>query len=152
MNYSGPLIISALEEAGMEVSLMPPDNIKIRPVSLMAPPEIIVSLVKKARRRKPEILKALRQREFARLHALVQASVAGAAEVYPEGGIEEAKRLGMWPRLLALEHAIDQALKNLDEPALLGALEAWEKAWGELRDAMARQRHTRAPAPVEATA
>jgi hypothetical protein len=143
-------VIEALEKAGVTVVLMPPDSIKLRPGPSIAPPEVIRPLVEEVRQRKPEVLAALRQQEFNRLYAMVKASVSRVADGCIEGGIAVAQALGMWPRLMALESAIDRAVKNLDEPALLGSLEAFEKAWEELRDRMA---HLRRPAQqVEATA
>jgi len=143
-------IVEFLTRHGYQVRLRPPDTIHIKPVAPRLPEEKYQAVVEAVRQRKPEILEALRQQEFNRLYALVQASVSQVAEIYPEGGIAEAKRLGLWPRLMALESAIDRAVKNLDEPALLGALEAFEKVWREVRDATI---HLRRPArQVEATA
>jgi hypothetical protein len=146
-------LVKALLEAGIELAFAPPDTIRFKPVCpSKAPKERLESLVQEAKQCKPEILQALKAQEFKRLCSLVSASVSRVAEIYPEGGIDEACRTGLWPKLLALEHAIDEACKALDEPRLLGALEAWEKTWLGIRDMMARQRQTKAPEPIEATA
>jgi hypothetical protein len=92
------------------------------------------------------------QEEFKRLCSLVSASVSRVAEIYPEGGYDQARKTGLLVKLQTLEHAIDEACKALDEPRLLGALEAWEKTWLGIRDMMARQRQNKAPEPIEATA
>jgi len=145
-------LIEALEKAGVTVVLMPPDNVKLQPGPSIAPQEVILPLVKEAKRRKPEILETLRRQEFNRLYALVRASMSRVAEIYIEGGIEEAKRQGMWPKILCLEHSIDQALVDLDEARLLGALEALERTWQEVTDKTAQRRRQTPPTRLEATA
>ena len=109
------------------------------------------AVAKEIFKHKPRVLETLRRQEFNRLYALVRASMSRVTEIYPEGGIAEAKRQGMWPKILGLEHSIDQALVDLDKARLLGALEALERAWQEVTDKTA-QRRRQNPPRLEATA